>query len=75
MENSKFIIRSDGNKRREMERVEVDLKSGKGIIFFNIKSVFYSEREGNMWTIVCEQETTRIAREEIKTIKIIYQRC
>lgn len=33
MENSKLIIRSDGNKRREIERVEVDLKSGKGIIF------------------------------------------
>lgn len=75
MENSKIIIRSKEKIRRGIERVEVALKDGKGIVFFNVKNVYYSERENNMWMIVCEQETTMIAREEIKTIKIIYQRC
>lgn len=75
MENSKIIIRSKDLTRRGIERVEVTLKNGKGIVFFNVKNVYYSERENNMWMIVCEQETTMIAREEIKTIKIIYQRC
>lgn len=75
MENSKIIIRSKENIRREIERVEVALKDGKEIVFFNVKNACYLERENNMWVIICEQETTRIAREEIKTIKIIYQRC
>lgn len=75
MENSKCFIRAKEYMRREIERIEVDLKDGKGIIFFNVKNAYYSERENNMWVIICEQETTRIAREEIKTIKVIYQRC
>lgn len=75
MENSKCFIRTKEYMRREIERIEVDLKDGKGIIFFNVKNAYYSERENNMWVIICEQETTRIAREEIKTIKVIYQRC
>lgn len=75
MENSKIIIRSKEKVRREIERVEVDFKDGKGLNFFNVKTAYYSERENNMWVIVCEQETIRIAREEIKTIKVIYQRC
>lgn len=75
MENSKIIIGSKERIRRGIERVEVDFKDGKGLNFFNVKNVHYSERENNMWMIVCEQETIMIAREEIKTIKIIYQRC
>ena len=74
MENSKIIIRSKEKTRRGIERVEVDFKDGKGLNFSNVKNAYYSERENNMWVIVCEQETVRIAREEIKTIKVIYQR-
>lgn len=74
MENSKIIIGSKERIRRGIERVEVDFKDGKGLNFFNVKNVYYSERENNMWTIVCEQETIKIAREEIKTFKVIYQR-
>lgn len=75
MENSKIIIRSKENIRRKIERIEVALKDGKEIVFLNVKNACYSEIENNMWVIICERETTMIAREEIKTIKIIYQRC
>lgn len=33
MENSKCFIRTKEYMRREIERIEVDLKDGKGIIF------------------------------------------
>ena len=74
MENSKIIIRSKENIRREIERVEVALKDGKEIVFFNVKNAHYSERENNMWVIICEREIIMIAREEIKSIKVIYQK-
>lgn len=58
---------------KKVERVEVALKDGNTIIFFNVKNAYYSKMESGMWMIICEQETTRIAREVIKTIKVIYQ--
>lgn len=38
MENSKIIIRSKEKIRRGIERVEVALKDGKEIVFFNVKT-------------------------------------
>lgn len=58
---------------QKIERVEVALKDGKTIIFFNVKNAYYSKVESGMWIILCKQETAMIAREEIKTIKVIYQ--
>lgn len=75
MEDSKIIIRSKEKIRREIEKIEVTFKEGITLNYFNVKNAYYSERENNMWVIVCKQETVRIAREEIKTIKVIYQRC
>lgn len=74
MENSKCLIRTKENIRRKIEKVTVTFKDGEGINFFNVINAHYSERENSMWVIICEQETVRIAREEIKTIKVIYQR-
>lgn len=74
MENSRCIIRSKEEIRRKIEKVTVVFKDGKEINFFNAKNVYYSERKNNMWVIICEQEIIMLAREEIKSIKVIYQR-
>lgn len=77
MENSGCIIRSKEEIRRKIEKVTVIFKDGEEINFFNVKNAYYSycsEGKNNMWEIICEQEIIMIAREEIKSIKVIYQK-